>query len=95
MLKGGATAPAKVEDRSGCALLVRWTVWELLDEWRPYGVFDGFIIVVDEWKSVGCRMVGCKMVGICGQLEGRCGREGSDKQGTFVVRKGRRSGAES
>ena len=49
-------------------------VWELLDEWRPYGVFDGFIIVADEWVTVGCRMVW-----VCGQLEGCCGREGSGK----------------
>ena len=62
-------------------------VWELLDEGRPYGVFDGFIIVADEWKLGGCRMVG-----VCGQLEGRCGREGSGK-GLLSSVKG--SGAES
>jgi hypothetical protein len=87
MLKGGLAAHAKVEDRSAGALLVRWTVWELRDEWRPYWVFDWSIIVGDERKLEGCRKEFA-----CGQLEGRCCRERSVKGLLSAVK---RSGAES
>ena len=87
MLKGGLAAHAKVEDRSAGALLVRWTVWELLDEWRPYWVFDWSIIVGDERKLEGCRKEF-----VCGQPEGRCCRERPVKRLLSSVK---RSGAES
>ena len=42
-------------------------VWELLDEWRPYGVFDGFIN--GSWKDVGRWVSACNLKGVAAERD--------------------------